>query len=413
VVQKVLHVIPSISPLRGGPSEVIRTITRGLARRGIDTHVIATDDNGAGRLPVECGVQGIENGVTHWYFPRQTQFYTFSWPLNTWLAARVGDFDIVHIHALFSFAALPAAVWASRGGVPYVVRPLGTLNQWGMTNRRRRLKAVSFRLLERRILRHAARVHYSTEQERLEAASLGVTTPAAVIPNPLRPMESAAAAEPICGRFPQLRGKRLILFLSRIDPIKGVDLLLRAFAQIRTLVPDVCLVMAGDGDRAFVERVKSEAASLGIDSEVIWTGFLDEHDKRAAFEAADLFALPSYSESFGIAVAEAMAAGLPVVISDKVAIHHDVTRAGAGIVVPCEVDRLAVALMGVLTDTSLRSALGRAGRVLACTRYSSDAVTNQLIELYDDVLATGGRTVRALQSPRKDETIPLSRAAVK
>src|SRR5437879_700359 len=154
---------------------MVRRLAGSLARAGIETHVATTDDNGPETLQVRCGVPVVQDGATYWYFRRQTRFYTFSWPLGAWLARHVADFDAVHIHALFSFATLPAAYWARRRGVPYIVRPLGTLNEWGMRNRRPWLKRLSFRLIESRILKHAALVHYTSDQERLEAETLHVT----------------------------------------------------------------------------------------------------------------------------------------------------------------------------------------------------------------------------------------------
>src|SRR5262249_32671167 len=154
---------PSVGPQRGGPSVMMRTIARGLSQTGLEVHVATTDDNGPNRLNVPLGVPQREDSATFWYFPRQTRFYTFSWPLTRWLAKHIEDFDLVHIHALFSYAALPAALLARRAGVPYIVRPLGTLNRWGMQNRRRWLKKLSFRLIESHIVAGAAGVHYTCE----------------------------------------------------------------------------------------------------------------------------------------------------------------------------------------------------------------------------------------------------------
>src|SRR5262249_30316526 len=157
------------------------------------------------------------------------RFYTFSWPLGAWLARHVADFDVVHIHALFSFAAVPAAYWAHKHGIPYIVRPLGTLNQWGMQHRRPWLKQASFQLLERHIVRHAALMRYTSDQERHEAESLRVRTAAAVIPNALPNSQAPTRHDDFRGRRRQLEGRRIILFLSRIDPKKGIEDLLQAF----------------------------------------------------------------------------------------------------------------------------------------------------------------------------------------
>jgi glycosyltransferase involved in cell wall biosynthesis len=365
---------------------MIRSLAGALSRQGVETHVATTNDDGRGTLRVPCGVPVLEDAVTYWYFPRQTCLYTFSWPLGVWLARHVADFDAVHIHALFSYAAVPAAYWARRRGVPYIVRPLGTLNDWGMKNRRRWIKKWSFRLLESRIIEHAALVHYTSNQERLEAEKLHRgQTAAAIIPNAIAETPASSPAGRFRARFPQLENRQVLLFLSRLDQVKGLYLLMRAFAQIRQQIPHVSLVVAGDGNSAFVSGLKAEAVRLGIERDVIWPGFLDGELKQAALADADVFVLPSYSENFGIAVAEAMAAGVPVIVSDQVGIHHDIAETAAGMVVRCEVAPLAGALIRLLNDPDLRRSMGRNGRRLAQKRYSLEAVTRQVLCLYNGI----------------------------
>jgi glycosyltransferase involved in cell wall biosynthesis len=365
---------------------MVRTLARGLSREGIETHVATTDDNGRETLDVPCGVPVHEDGVTYWYFDRQTRFYTFSWPLSTWLARHIAEFDVVHVHALFSYATLPAAFWSKRYEVPYVVRPLGTLSDWGMKNRRPWLKKLSFNLLERRILEHAAVVHYTSEQERTEAERLYITAAGTVIPNALPDSTSRSTAGRFRARYPILRDRRIILFLARLDPKKGLDLLMRAFAEIRRNIPDASLVLAGDGEANFVRSLKSDAAALGIASEVLWPGFLSGAEKDAALADADVYALPSYSENFGISVVEALAAGVPVIVSDQVGIHPEISRARAGAVVACDVPELAGALTTLLTSPVLRRAMGEHGRALVRQKYSSAAVTQRLIGLYNQIV---------------------------
>jgi hypothetical protein len=142
---RVLHVIPSIGPARGGPSVVIHTMTRCQAEQGLVVHVATTDDNGSSRLANSEHRPKREGKVTYWIFPRQSRLYTFSFPLTCWLWAHAKDYDVIHIHALFSYPSVVAAICAALAHVPYVVRPLGTLSRWGMLNRRRRLKKLSFR----------------------------------------------------------------------------------------------------------------------------------------------------------------------------------------------------------------------------------------------------------------------------
>lgn len=373
-VHKILHVIPSVGPQRGGPSVLMRTLARALSQAGMEVHVATTDDNGPGRLRVPHGVPQQEDGAMFWYFPRQTRFYTFSWPLTRWLARHVREFDLVHIHALFSYAALPAALLAHRAGVPYIVRPLGTLNRWGIQNRRPWMKKLSFRVLESRILASAAGIHYTCEQELVEAGELGVRANPFIIPN--------AVELPARETRPRPHDRKVILFLSRFDPKKGLDLLFAAFAQVRQQCAGALLVLAGTGDPAWVASLKSDAARLGIAADVVWAGFLSGDDKWAALNGADVFVLPSYSENFGIALVEALACGCPVVLSDQVGIHREISRAEAGLVTPCRVEELASAILNVLTDAALRRRMSENGVRLARQQFSLEAVSRQLAAAY-------------------------------
>lgn len=385
---RVLHVIPSIGPLRGGPSVAMRALARALAQAGVNVHVATTDDDGPGRLAVPLGRPVDEDGATHWYFRRQTRFYTTSWALTRWLAGHVTGYDLVHIHALFSYVAVPASVLARQHGVPYIVRPLGTLNRFGMETRRPRLKRLSYGLIERRILARAACVHYTSEAEQGEAAALGAPGRPVVIPHgiELEAFQRLAPRGWVRRRAPHLAGRTIILFLSRIDPKKGLDLLLPAFARVRAQQPDVALVMAGDGETEFVGKLKTEAVRLGIDADIYWAGFLGGDEKLAALADADLFVLPSYSENFGLSVVEAMASRLPVVISDEVAIHREVAGGEAGLVTSCQVPSLTAALASLVADAGRRERLGQAGRRLVESRFSAEAMTAAVLSMYHEIL---------------------------
>src|SRR5262245_61012022 len=148
---KVLHVIPSISPVHGGPSRAIIDIERALAERGIEVTTVTTNDDGDSRtLSVACGEPISLTHATRWYFSRDTVFFKFSAGLAWWLANNIRRFDVVHTHALFSFAPVMAAFFARRARVPYIVRPLGVLSPYGMTQHHPVLKQMSFSLIERR-----------------------------------------------------------------------------------------------------------------------------------------------------------------------------------------------------------------------------------------------------------------------
>lgn len=393
---KILHVIPSLGPATGGPSAAVPAMAAALAAEGLEVHLATTDGDGAARMTVPLNTPLQREGVVYHYFPRQTRFYTTSWPLTTWLRAHVGEVDLLHLHALFSYAALPAAYFAARSGVPYIVRPLGTLGLWGMQNRRPRLKRLSFNLIERRIVNGAFAVQYTSEQERDDARALGITARTEVIPLglDLRPYRSLPATERFLERWPELRGRRVVLALSRIDPKKGFDVLLPAVRLLRDTAPDVVLVVAGAGDTGFTESLRRQAIDLNLAGNVVWTGHLDGEEKLAALATASVFVLPSYSENFGVAALEAMAAGLPVVLSEHVGLAPTAQEAGAGIAVPLRVDALASALRRILDRPDEARVMGKRAAALAQERYSMVRSARLLHKLYLEA-ARPGRPLQA------------------
>jgi glycosyltransferase involved in cell wall biosynthesis len=392
---KVLHVIPSLSAARGGPGIVLRQVMAGLAAQGITVHAATTDDDGPrARITVPTGVPCAEAGGTVFYFPRQVSFYSFSWPMTLWLARNIREYDVIHIHALFSYPSTVAAWLAHYCGVPYLIRPLGTLSQWGLAMRRPLMKRCSLALIERRILRNAAAVHATSEQERREVLEVCPYCRAVVIPNPV----SIPTGTP--ARSDRLK-PQVILFLSRIDPKKGLELLLAAFDQIAASHTganrgDLLLVIAGDGDRAYVDSIHRMAKSLSARERITFTGGVDAERKQELFADADLFVLPSHSENFGVSVVEAMAHGIPVLISPNVGIHNEVTAASAGRTAICAVEPLAQAMCEMMeSDPDSLKQMGRNGRLLAAERYAPDIVARLLVAEYENII--GEATGRARQ----------------
>ncbi|MBV8068484.1 MAG: glycosyltransferase [Acidobacteriaceae bacterium] len=381
---RVLHVIPSVGPLRGGPSSVIRSLACGLSEQGIEVHICTTDDNGPERSDVPLGRPRIENGATVFYFPRQFRLYTVSLPLARWLMRNVHHYDLVHIHAVFSFASTIAAFCARARRVPYLIRPLGVLNAWGLRNRRAALKQLSLRLVEKLMFASAACVHFTSEQERQEALKAGVSAPSVVIPNPFSPLPTALSKGEFRNAHPAINNRRIILFLSRLDRKKGLELLLEAFACLRR--GEACLVIAGDGEHAYKQHLRATAERLGLADEICWTGFLNGSAKAAALADADVFVLPSYSENFGNAVVEALIAGVPVIISDQVAIHAELSSCEAALVVPCEAAAISSALGHLLSSPELAGRLRDRGPAAARELFSLESVAGKLLESYRKIL---------------------------
>jgi glycosyltransferase involved in cell wall biosynthesis len=385
---RVLHVIPSLSPKHGGPSFALPLIIRASALYGIRTTVATTDDDGPGaRVSVRTGERsrtGEHSDAI--YFPKQTEFYKASWSLNRWLRRHASAYDVVHIHALFSFSSVAAAWAARRAAVPYIVRPLGVLNRWGMQNRRRWLKQQSLQLLEIPILRNAAAIHYTASAERAEAeaAMPFLATRSVIIPVPIAP-NAEGDPERLRQRFSQLADGPVVLFLSRISPKKRLEVLLEAMVEVRAHVPRVRLLIAGDGDVDYVNALKQKAHRLLLDDVVVWAGHLAAEDKAAAFAIAGVFVLPSASENFGIAVAEAFAQRVPAVISPEVAISGEARERDAASVVAGEPRPIADAVVELLQDTEKARRLAANAAAMVAARFSLDAVGRELKQLYDSV----------------------------
>jgi len=266
--------------------------------------------------------------------------YGYSSRLLPWLRAHVNEFDVVIVNGIWQYSSF--AVWRALHGAktPYFVFPHGMLDPYfKRTFPLKHLKKwLYWPWAEYRVLRDARAVLFTCEEERLLARqSFGLydanelVTGYGTAPPPFD-AESARAA--FFSSFPALRGKRLILFLSRIHPKKGCDLLIDAFATIAGIDPCWHLVIAGPGDEALMRRLQAQAIARGLDRRVSWTGMLRGEHKWGAIYAAEVFALTSHQENFGIAAAEALACGTPVLISDKVNIWREITSDGAGFAAP-------------------------------------------------------------------------------
>lgn len=358
-----------------------------MRAQGLAVDTSTTDDDGPGRHNGKPTGRALsENAVTRRYFRKQSEFYKFSGGFAWWVLRHVREYDLVHIHALFSFTSVAAAWAARRAGVPYVIRPLGTLNRYGMEHRRPWLKRLSARWIEGPLLSRAAAVHFTSVQEQGEAKALGLGFTDVVIP---LGTEATGPGNPdlILARHPVLRGSSWLLFLSRLDPKKNIEGLLEALALCRDDLPGMNLLIAGDGPAEYVAGLKAFAKGAGVESQVIWAGRLEGELKASAFAAARAFVLPSFSENFGIAAAEALGAGLPCILGQGVALAADAVAAGAAIAVAPTPAAIADAIRRVMSDDALRATMGAAAAEHARKNLSAAAMGQGLAALYSGILA--------------------------
>lgn len=386
---RALHVIPSVAPRYGGPSQAVVAMCRALRDAGLEAPIAATDADGPGRLPVPTGEVTQYRGVPAIFFPRQwSESFKYSRPLAAWLRARVADFDVVHVHAVFSHSSLAAASACRRTGVPYLVRPLGSLDPWSLAQKPLR-KRLLWHLGVKQMLRGAAAIHYTTAAERrLAEAALGLER-GVVVPLGVGEALLADQTSPALfrQRVPELGQDPYVLVLSRLHPKKGLEVFLEAFREA-VRQPELGhwrLVLAGDGEPAYVASLKRLAWGTvggGGPSAVTFAGWLAGREKAAALRGAGLFALPSRQENFGLAVAEAMACGVPVLVSPQVNLAEEIEAAGAGWVAPLDREGLARALAEALSDAGARAARGAAGQGLVLERFTWPSVAARLADVY-------------------------------
>ena len=384
---RVLHVIPSVSSVDGGSSRAMMLMEQSLSAAGVSVTTITTDDDGPGCRLADVNRPAEVHGARRVYVRKWSDSYKFAPALLIWLERHLHDFDVLHVHALFSFSSVAAALMAWRKDVPYVIEPLGTLTNYGMKQRRPFAKRVSLALFERRILERAAAVHFTSEAEFEEAKDLAIPLSGVVIPLGAE-AASAQSSVALLRDYPILGDRTVLLFLSRLDPKKNLEGLLKAFAALDPAKRKLVLLIAGAGEPTYTESLKYLARCLNVDDEVIWFGHVEHDTKAAVFASADIFVLPSLSENFGMAAAEALLAGLPCVLGRGVAIAREIEASGAGLMVDPTPQDIAAAVNRLVDDEDLRHSMGEAGKKLAGELFSTSVMAARLISLYEEVVVS-------------------------
>jgi glycosyltransferase involved in cell wall biosynthesis len=384
---RALHVIPSAAPVDGGPNLAVRALAEGLAGRGVGVTIATTNAAGDGTLDVPLDTPVIDSGVVYRFFARTVPgSWKFSWPLTRWLWSNARRYDVVHVHALFSYATIPGCRAAAHAPVPYVLRPLGTLSEWSLRHRAWK-KRPYYTLLERSHLEGAAAIHVTSVAEAGDVARLGFGDRARVIPLGVSVGEHRIGRQPASGR--PLR----LLFLSRLHEKKNVPMLLRALATEGSS-SEIHLTIAGDGDPAYRARLQAMIGELGLGDRVRFAGHVDGEAKQALLAESDCFVLPSANENFGLAVAEALAAALPVIVTPGVALSTAIADAGAGVVVEPDERALAGALRWAAEHADTLTVMGERAWHLARRDLSWDASCARLTDLYAELTAQPVRTGR-------------------
>jgi glycosyltransferase involved in cell wall biosynthesis len=312
------------------------------------------------------------------------------------LRSEVPNCDVVHIHNLWQHPQYAAFRAAHEAEVPYIVSPHGSLDPY-LRRRGRFRKAVASALWHQAMLEGAALIHVTTSSEMRLISDIAPDVPRVIVPCAVDTADFGALPPPHEFRERHLAGYSgpLVVFLGRVTEKKGVDVLLRSFAHVLEHQPARLAVVGPDdgGQRPRLERL---AENSGIGSQVDFVGGLYGRDRLAALSAADVWALSSHTENFGIAVMEAMAAGCPVAISREVNLAEEVAEANAGLVADAEPRAFAAGLLKLLGDPERRRSLSRAGREFAA-RYDWSEVTPRLLDMYRMAMGREGSASSTVQ----------------
>lgn len=324
---KLLRIISSVKPENGGPINAAREIDKVLFQHGHVIDVLTLVERFAIDYP----------GTVHFMGPSLFG-YGLNRNIGKWLEQHARDYDFFIINGLWQYHGFVARQVLQKLGRPYIVYTHGMLDPW--FKHEYPLKHLKKWLYwpwgEYRVLRDAQRVVFTSEEEKQRAsesfwlyrANETVTAYGTASP----PVDGAGLAQGFLDDHPELKGKRVLLFLSRIHEKKGCDHLLQAFAQVAAQDERLHLVMAGPDQGGWVQALQAQAQQLGIAPRVTWPGMLQGAAKWGAFYAAEVFCLPSHQENFGVVVAEALACGTPVLISNKVNIWREIEADAVGFV---------------------------------------------------------------------------------
>ncbi len=373
---RVLHVIPSVDERSGGPATAIVPMCRALMQQGIDVLLLSTT---AG-LPAEISHGEIleYKGMPAIFFPAQLgESFKYSRPLSAWLRSNIQNFGLAHIHAVFNHSSVATAHVCQKSGVPYVIRPLGTLDPWSMTQKSLR-KRLFWQISGKGIMENAAAVHYTSEAEKLSTeSSLGLDHGKVI------PLGVEASSNP----NGKLARHPYVLVLSRLHPKKGLDVLVDAFMSLvqKPQFAEWRLVIAGDGPVEYVSMLKEKARAS---SQISFTGWLEGDEKNAVLSGASLLVLPSRQENFGLCVMEALAQSVPVLVSPNVNLADAIAAANAGWITPLDKTALVEMLGEALADRDELTRRGRAGWQVS-QKYSWENSARELVDLYRVVIQQG------------------------
>jgi glycosyltransferase involved in cell wall biosynthesis len=387
-MRRILHVIPSLGAETGGPATAVLQMAISMSdsvRNESYTVEIVSSQNKKDAIIALYEKGEIGHNNIH-LLTRFTEFYTYTPKINKWLSENIREFDLIHIHGMFSHLPIATGRLCSKFGIPYVVTPHGIANRHGMKHKPIR-KLVSMWLFDRALLSKASIIHMTSAQEDLEFADLKIDVLTKIVPLAL-PKQTTGTPDRLLAECPHLDGKDIIVFLGRLNPIKNIECLIEAFAILAALKDKAHLLICGSGVAVYEVALKRLAKSLGVEHRITWLGFVGPAKRADALAIAKCAALISKSESFGLSALESLAAGLPCVLSKGVAIAKPLEQAGLAIRVTATPTEVANALGQALKLKS--PSFGAKASAYVEANFAEQTICAKMALLYEAALSNKG-----------------------
>ena len=383
---KVLHVVPDFEPKWGGVYQAVSGLTRALTKKGVEVTLLATFRE---KIVPDEKFQKINqiNLATGWK-------YQFSFKVKQTIEKLVKNYNAIHIHGLWQFPLSYSAFCARRFRIPYVYHIHGMLNEWPLKHHSLRKKIYAL-VWERANLNHASSIICLNPREEANVLKFGVHAPITIIPNGvhLTDFQTLSPKGRFLAKHPELSGKLLILFLGRIHPKKGIELLLAAFKKACENFHHIHLLLAGpEEDKHYANRLRQMVREYRLDKQITFLGPIFAEEKKELLIDSNLFILSSHDEAFSIAVLEAMASGLPVIITNECG-FQGIESAGAGFLINYDVHQLARAMEHLIADEQKAKRMGEKGRELVLSHYHWDVIAEQLAQVYEKIVANTKRNL--------------------
>lgn len=381
---KILFFIPYTSSNYGGTSVIAKSLARELPKHNVDVDLISTNASGKEKLDVPLEKWLYTNSYKTQYFPcLHRNDFILSNSLLNWLKRNIDSYDIVHTHTIWSPLVSSVQKICRAKGKPYISTPHGMLEPWILSSKSWKKKPY-LKLVEQPALRKASYIHATASEEERTIRKLGFKN-VITAPNGINKtdFEFLKSPEIFYEHFPETRAKKIILFLGRLHPKKGLDLLAPAFSRIHRSFPDTHLVIAGSDNSNFLETAKGYFSNVNCLDSVTFTGLLNGDLKYSALAAATFYVAPSYSEGFSMSILEGMASGLPCVITNTCNFPE---ASHVAHVVNVDTDHIYQAMLNILSNNEQSKELGNQARDFVFKNYTWESSAKKLINCYESMV---------------------------